>query len=149
MDGKQLASLVDERHKILCDLVQLSQSQLEAIDAGRMNELMHLLSAKQPPLAKLASVSQQLHIAIGDDPEMRMWSSPQRRSECRKKNEQCEQMLAELMEMESSCETKLVTSRAEIEQRIQRSDGVKRANQSYRQSDIQPSCGGQLDLSSQ
>ncbi|TWU26683.1 FlgN protein [Novipirellula galeiformis] len=150
MNANELSTLIEQRHAVVCQLVELGQAQLQAVQAGHMNELMQLLSRKQQPLATLGELSKQLHAAIGDDPESRQWASTALRTECRKQHEQTEQLLLQLMQVERECELSLSKSRDSIGEQIRRSDGAKQANLHYAKS-AQPAatCGGSLDLSSQ
>ncbi|GAA5508082.1 hypothetical protein [Novipirellula caenicola] len=150
MNSDELSSLVQQRHAAALELVELGHAQLAAVQSGRMNELMQLLSQKQKPLGVLSELSKRLHTAIGDDPETRQWASREMRSECRAQHEATETMLMELMKIESDCEQQLTKNRGEIEEQIRRSDGAKQANRSYAQSAQSMSTrGSSLDLSSQ
>jgi len=148
MNGTEVSSLVAQRYEVLTWLMQMTHQQKSAVEAGRMNELMHLLAEKQQPLERLNLYSKQLHQAIQDDPETRQWVNQSLRSDCRRQHEMCEKMLVDLMEMEADCERQLEQSRSRIEAEILRSDGAKQANQVYSQSHHTSSTGGQLDLSS-
>ncbi|WP_372716402.1 hypothetical protein [Novipirellula sp.] len=150
MNSDELTSLVQQRHAAALALVELGHAQLAAVQAGRMNELMQLLSQKQQPLSTLSELSKRLHAAIGDDPETRQWASGEMRSECQAQHEATETMLLDLMKIESDCEQQLTKNRGAIEEQIRRSDGAKQANRSYAQStQAAATCGGSLDLSSQ
>ncbi|WP_442507534.1 hypothetical protein SH528x_006463 [Novipirellula sp. SH528] len=150
MNGDELAILVQQRHAAVVELVELGRAQLDAVQSGRMNELMQLLSQKQQPLSTLGELSKRLHTAIGDDPETRRWASSEMRGECRVQHEQTETMLLDLMQIESECEQQLTKNRSAIEDQIRRSDGAKQANLSYAKStQAEATCGGSLDLSSQ
>ena len=65
MDGTELTELIDQRWSVLRQLLEISDRQIAAIEAGRMSELMRLLADKQTPLNRLAG-----NIASGRDATM-------------------------------------------------------------------------------
>ena len=148
MDGRQLSELMDQRWSALRELLEISDRQMAAIDAGQMSELMRLLSEKQGPLERLAEIAAKIRVAAGDDPDARPWESEQDRTRCRERQEECEKMHLQLLAIEAECEAKLGHSRESIAQRLQRLDATRQAASSYARTATVPSSGGQLDLSS-
>lgn len=148
MDGKILSELVGQRWSTLRELLETSNRQITAIDAGRMSELMRLLSEKQSALNRLAQITQRIRSAADDVPAERVWESQQTRALCRKQQEECERMHLELLAIEAECETALTRSRAAIQQKLDRVDAGRQAASSYADSNRTPSSGGRLDLSS-
>jgi hypothetical protein len=148
MDGNELSRLIARRAKNLRELLDISDRQMAAIRAGRMSELMRLLSDKQTPLNRLAEVATSIRGAADDDPATRKWESEQARVLCRQQQEECEQMHLELLAIEAECETALKNSRTSIQQKIDRVDAGRQAATGYADSDAPPTSGGQLDLSS-
>ena len=149
MKSEQLVDLVSQRKVVLEMLVEISQRQLDAVHHGRMNELMGLLAEKQTPLARLRDLSQTLAIATPDDPEARVWGSPNDRAECQREHEQCEQMLRSLMEIEARCEQTLASSKEKLRQELQQTQTAQQAVSGYSEAELPSSSGGRLDLSSQ
>lgn len=144
MDGKQLADLMDLRWTALRRLLEISDQQLAAIDAGQMTELMRLLSEKQKPLNRLAEIAEQIRGAAGDDPATRKWESEESRQRCRQQQEECEKMHLELLAIEAECESALKKSRDTIQQNLEQVDSARQAANRYTQA---PTSGGRLDLS--
>jgi hypothetical protein len=149
MNGEELARRVTMRKQVLGELLEIARRQAVAIDGGRMNELMNLLGEKQVPLTRLADLSQAIAKAASDDPEVRPWNDPQDRRRCRAENEQCEEMLAELLRLEAECEQALSVRREDFRQQLERSHNTREAVSGYCRSDAGPPAGGHLDLSSQ
>ena len=149
MDGKELSEIVALRHEILSELLELGTLQKDAVASGHMNQLMQLLAKKQRPLQTLSELSTKLSAAIGDSAENRLWDAPSQRDACRQQHDQAEQLLIQVMQLESECEAMLSERRTTIEEDIHRTDGARMANQSYTQSGSQPERGVSLDLSSQ
>ena len=148
MDGTELSELIHQRLSNLRELLDLSRRQMAAIEAGRMSELMRLLSDKQAPLSRLTSLAPQIRAAADDDPAARLWENEQARVSCRRQQEECEKTHLELLAIEAECETALQNSRHRIGQQIDRVDAGKRAATTYAHSPSGSNRGGQLDLSS-
>jgi flagellar biosynthesis/type III secretory pathway chaperone len=148
MEGKQLSELIDHRLSILRKLLEISNRQMAAIDAGRMSDLMRLLSEKQMPLNRLAEIAARIRVAAADDPAARLWGSEQARIRCRERQEECEKIHLQLLAVEAECEAALGRSRASIGQQLDRVDATRQAASSYGHGATAPTRGGQLDLSS-
>ena len=148
MNGNELSKLIHHRWSLLRTLLELSGRQMEAIESGRMSELMRLLSDKQAPLNELAAVAEKIRTAVDDDPNERTWPDETTRVSCRQQQEECEQMHLELLAIEAQCETALQTSRNQLSQKIDRVDAARQAANTYAHSPTGSDLGGQLDLSS-
>ena len=148
MNGHELAQLIEQRWNLLEQLLQISQRQIEAIKGSRMTELMRILSEKQAPLNQLAELAEQLRPAAGEDPNARIWESPEQRSRCRKQQDECEKMHLELLAIEAECETSLVQSRDELQQQLSRVDSARQTISGYNARHSALDTGSQLDLSS-
>jgi len=148
MDGRELSDLIGQRWSTLRELIDIGNRQITAIDAGRMSDLMRLLSEKQSPLNQLTEIAAMIRIAADDDPKARTWESEQARVACRDQQEECEKMHLELLAIEAECETALTNSRASIQQKLDRVDAGRQAATSYAHSHATPTSGGRLDLSS-
>lgn len=147
MDGRELLELVELRWDALQELLEISNQQNDAIQAGHMTELMQLLSRKQKPLNHLLELADKIGAAVGDDPEARIWDAQSSRDRCRKLQGECEQMHLELLAIEAESESALVESRNHIQGELQRVDAAHQAANSYSRS-MDTQTGAQLDLSS-
>jgi hypothetical protein len=145
MDAAQLAEVMEQRWSALRHLLEISDRQLAAIDAGQMTQLMRLLSEKQQPLNRLAEIAEQIRGAAGDDPASRKWESEERRADCRRQQEECEKMHLELLAIEAECESALKKSREAIQQNLERVDSARQAANGYLAP--APTSGSRLDLS--
>jgi len=92
MNGNELSQLIDQRWSALNELLDLSHRQTEAIDAGRMSDLMRVLSKKQAPLQRLSEIAERTRAAVDDDPALREWASESDRQACRLLQDKCDQM---------------------------------------------------------
>ncbi|MEM9643497.1 MAG: flagellar export chaperone FlgN [Planctomycetota bacterium] len=131
MNGTELSELVDERLNLVAQLVELTEQQSDAIEAGHMSQLMSVLSDKQGPLTQLSRLSQRLAAQAQADPEQREWASDADRQRCRERHDRCERMLLELVEQEKSCEERLTARQAEVQQELDKTHETGRALQSY------------------
>lgn len=148
MDSRTIAQLVHTRWRLLRDLVERGRRQREAIAAGRMSELMALLSEKQQPLEQLGETSKRLGAAADQLPDAGGWDSAEDREACLREHEACQQMLAELVELESDCEAALTAGRDAIAKQLTQSEGARRAASGYAEAAAQGGRGERLDLSS-
>ena len=146
MDAEQLSDLIEQRFQTLDELLKLGRLQSEAIEGGRMTELMRVLSQKQEPLNRLTEIAQLLRPAAMDDPGLRVWTSESARLACRRQQEQCDQMHLELLAMEAACESMLQDNRATIQQEIEGLHASHQAAVHYAPNPTLATSGRQLDL---
>ena len=146
MDANQLADLIQQRFATLDELLKLGRRQTEAIEAGRMTDLMRILSQKQHPLSRLTEIAELLRPAVQDDPTLRHWPSENARQTCRRQQEQCDQMHLELLAIEAACESALQDNRASIQHEIEQLNSSYQAAKHYAPQPSVGTSGGQLDL---
>jgi hypothetical protein len=147
MDGKELSELIDLRWSTLSALLEFGRRQSEAIQQGRMSDLMRILSDKQVPLNQLSAIADSLRAAADDDPSQRLWASESMRESCRNKQEQCDQMHTELLAIEAACETTLQENRSSIQHDIDQLNASHQAAKHYSPQPSVATSGSQLDLS--
>src|SRR6056297_2555919 len=131
MTGDELSALVDERLRLVEQLMELTQRQVAAIAAGHMSELMTILAAKQSPLTRLSQLSKQLSAQVGAQVPPRTWASQADRQRCRETHRRCEQKLLDLIAQEKACEQDLSAGKALIQQELDRTHDTGRALRSY------------------
>ncbi|MGB0758855.1 MAG: flagellar export chaperone FlgN [Rubripirellula sp.] len=148
MNGNEVAALIQQRWEILDRLLSIGRLQMRAIEQGQMSELMRLLSEKQKPLNRLIELGGQLEVANADHSDERYWDSDDIREQCRKQQDDCEQMNLELLAIEAECESKLSQNRDELRQRLERVDSGWQAVSGYVDHAAHTTSGGSLDLSS-
>jgi len=108
---EQLAALVAAKLHVLKVLVQLSQRQIDLIEAGEINTLIKLLAAKQTVMRQLQTIERELVPFRGDDPEQRRWASPAQRAACQAQSQCANNLLAEAMELEQRAERAMLRRR--------------------------------------
>lgn len=127
----QLADLIEKRHRCLTQLRDLGRKQSEFISAGEMGPLLRLISAKNQLIAALQSIEQGLGPFHEQDPDARVWHSPDARSQCSRLAEECQVLLAEVMELEKQNEQKMVERRDDVASQLQAAQAANSARGAY------------------
>lgn len=139
-----LAELIRQKHACLVQLRDMGRRQLELIDAGKVDAVLHLLSDKQRPLTKLQRIERNLDPFREQNPDERRWRTPQDRRLCAEQLQQCETLLSEIVSQEKCSEASLTRRRDEAATKLQ---GAHRADQARGAYTAPPSGAiSQLDL---
>jgi hypothetical protein len=104
---ERLAALVMSKQQVLEILVQMSRQQLALIDAGDLGTLMKLLAGKQTVITHLHHIERELTPFRDEEPEQRVWTSPDHRTACQARAQQCNSLLAEVMDLERRAESSM------------------------------------------
>ncbi len=148
MNAIEVIRLVDERFDVVELLAELTELQVDAITAGHMSALMHLLAQKQEPIDRLQELSKQLQVAIASVESGALWQNDAQRDGCRVKSQLSEKRLAELLKREGECERLLQAQREDIGQQLLDVNNSHRAASRYSQTGETHCSGSSLDLSS-
>jgi hypothetical protein len=108
---EQLAALVAAKQHVLEILVQLSRRQLEVIATGDMTLLMKVLSAKQTVMSQLQTIEREMTPFRDENPDERVWRSPEDRTACQARAERCNSLLTEALRLEQQAEQAMVEKR--------------------------------------
>lgn len=96
-----LARLIDEKHKVLVQLVDLSRRQLALAEGSEeVNPLLSVLAVKQQLISRLMGLEKLLDPFRAQDPDSREWPTPADRRRCAERADNCRELLEELMQME-------------------------------------------------
>jgi hypothetical protein len=147
METQRLHELINQKKAVLAQLRKLAERQVEFIQNGDMGHLLGLLAAKQRLLQQLQHVERELDPFREQDPDQRQWRSPVERQQARQAAQDCETLLAEIMEVEKRCESDLIHRRDAAGRRLQGVHSAAQATQAY--ASTSSPCRGQLDLSSE
>lgn len=142
-----LTALVRQKLDCLQQLWRLGGQQNELIEGGEMSQLLKVLAAKQRLLNAMQAIEQKLNPFRDEDPQQRIWRSPQDRQRCADMISESEQLLGKIMEHEQQCEGQLRHRRDEAAQRLQGAHVASQARDAYSQHP--PNATGNLDLSSE
>lgn len=143
----ELARLIDEKLETVSAVLAIARKQEAIIAERRIAELMPVLTEKQVALERLAAVQKALEPFASQDPARRRWSSEEARKRCREREQQCERLLGQIMELDATCEGKLTESRDALVERLQQTTGSQQAARAYHASQAATGTrGGRLDL---
>jgi len=132
MSTAELTQLIDKKHEVLVQLCLLSRRQATMIDSSpEMNSLISLLAAKQQLISQLNQAERNLDPYRDEDPELRVWASPEHRRACAEKVRQCGIFLAEVMRLEKQGIDQLSQQRDETSKQLQSTSSGVQAHQAY------------------
>ena len=97
---ERLISCMQSRLDLAQSLLALSQAQLSSVSQEDPNVVISILGRKQTVLDSLTALQDTLRPYFGDDPELRIWASPQRRDACRELAASSSKLLAQAMQLE-------------------------------------------------
>jgi flagellar biosynthesis/type III secretory pathway chaperone len=146
LSTETLANLVAHKLQLLELLAKLSRAQMELIDGGDMTKLLAVLGAKQKLLSQLQQLDQALVPFRDEDPDQRVWPSPEARQECQAQATQIEALLREIMLLERQGEAEMVRRRDDTARRLEEVEYAGRAQSAYL--DMPLPAATQFDMSS-
>ena len=115
----QLATLIAGRRQCLLQMRDLGRKQSELIATGEMDPLLRLLSVKQQLLTALQAIQRSLAPYHNQDPEQRIWASPDARARCAQQAADCRQLLEDVMQLEKQNERQITLRRDEVASQLQ------------------------------
>lgn len=146
LQTNQLAEMVERKHACLQRMREMGARQLDLIRAGEMTALLDVLAAKQRLLTQLQQVERTLDPFRHDDPDARLWRTPDDRQRCAARLAECESMLAEIVQDEKLSARELTQRRDATARQLQGTHVASQARDAY--AGATPRGTGQLDLCS-
>ncbi|TWU19393.1 hypothetical protein [Allorhodopirellula heiligendammensis] len=137
----ELEPMIENRHELLAELLELTKRQELVIASGHMNELMRLLSDKQLCVERLLAVTRKLerNVASHHPP-------PEVSDRHRRLHRECDAMHRELISRELVCEKNL----AQLRGTLNSDEKGRQSISGYSRPSPPPSLrGDHLDLSSE
>ncbi|MFY8200071.1 MAG: hypothetical protein ACOVLE_05345 [Pirellula staleyi] len=101
LSTNHLYSLIESKLHLLTEMQGLSMAQSDLVAKQDMSALMTLLSRKQDLMGRLLHIQSQLVPFQPQDPEQRVWADPARRKTCQKRIARCDQLLQQMIIMET------------------------------------------------
>ncbi len=126
-----LADLILAKRECLSRLRDIGRKQLDLIERSEMTLLMDLLAAKQKPLNQLQRIERALEPFRNQDPETRLWRSPNARAQCAEHLRQCEAILAEVITHEKYCESVMIRRRDDTASQLEGAHLAGHARRAY------------------
>jgi hypothetical protein len=144
LSTENLIQRIAQKLELLVQLRDLGVHQAMLIESGDMTQLLKLLSAKQRLLTALQSVERALDPYRHDDPETRVWASPEERERCAQAAAACEETLRFIMEQERQSESQMIARRDQAAARLESAHQAAAVQRAY----VEESSArlGQLDL---
>jgi hypothetical protein len=144
---EQLALLVRRKADLLVLLKQFTEKQLGVIAGEDTALLLKLLAGKQSLVDQLQAVERELAPFREQDPEQRMWRTPEDRRQCQQLAATCETLIQEILELDRRGEGELVRRRDAAAEQLQGLHTTAHAHRAYLQ--IPQSVAGGFDLVSE
>lgn len=116
---EQLLAYMSDRLEVLKLLKAIGRSQSEASLSSEMNTTMSLLARKQTLLDRLVTIGSEMEPYMSDDPEQRIWATPERRQECQKIADQGNALLHEALQQDQSLINEMTARRDAIAAQLQ------------------------------
>jgi hypothetical protein len=141
-----LTERMEQKLGLLAQLRDLGLHQAALIDAGDMTQLLKLLAAKQRLLAALQSLERELDRFRGDDPESRIWMSPEHRRRCADTAAACEELLRAVVEQERQSESQMRIRREDAAAQLEGTRCAAEVHHAYLAEPFHAHASSQLDL---
>ncbi len=142
----RLATLVSQKRKLVFELHKLVIKQRQMVDAAEV-DFIPLLAIKQKVLEALNAVDRCMDPFRQQDPDRRLWTSPENREACRTQADQCEAVFRDVLEIENYCAQTMRRQQSMIQEQLQGSVTANHATRAYQQEANQPM--NRFDLSSE
>jgi len=100
---ERLFELIEIKLHLLQEMQNLTVEQADQVIQHDMAALMAVLSRKQTLMESLQTIQEELLHYRDENPEARVWSSSDKRAQCKAMVQRTEQLLAELIVQENRC----------------------------------------------
>lgn len=128
---ERMAVLVEQRHSLLTEILEITARQEAAIEAGLVQQLMTTLNEKQTRVDRLRTIQEHLKPMAEVPPENRVWSDPAARQQCRERLRESDQLQAEILAIDQRCEQTMIQRRDELFDSLGRTTGAATAARAY------------------
>ena len=134
-----LFELIESKLHLLGEMQAMSLAQADLVTQHDMTSLMTLLSRKQELMSALGGVQSELACFRDQDPELRVWSTPGRRKDCKDMVARCDQLLQELIVMEDRSLNSMNLQRESVAAQLQQNIDACTIQNAYHSSDVDES----------
>ena len=139
LSTESLFELIESKLQLLVEMQAMSLAQADLVTQHDMTSLMTLLSRKQELMSALGNVQSELARFQDQDPELRIWSSPGRRTDCKDMVARCDQLLQELIVMEDRSLNSMNLQRESVAAQLQQNIDACTIQNAYHSSDLEES----------
>jgi flagellar biosynthesis/type III secretory pathway chaperone len=126
-----LADLIRRKHDVLAQLCDVGRRQKEIVERGETAALLQLLAAKQNMITLMQQVERELAPFHDEDPNTRVWASPKARAQCAAQAAECNQLLAEIVELERHSAEQMMVRRNEVAAQLRQVYAAGQARHAY------------------
>jgi hypothetical protein len=127
----RLAELVRRKHDVLVKLCEIGCRQREIVESQETNSLLKLLAVKQTMINLLQQIERDLAPYHSEDPEARIWSSPDARICCAELSANCHRMLQEIVALEQETAVHMESRRNEVAAQLKQVVAAGQARHAY------------------
>lgn len=133
---ERLFELIETKLHLLEEMQALTIEQADQVVQHDMTALMVVLSRKQSLMESLQSVQMELLSYRDEDPDSRVWSSPDKRSRCKAMVQRSEQLLSELIVQENRCLDNMNVKRDSVLTQLQQNVAASQLQAAYSSVDL-------------
>ena len=126
-----LADLVRRKHDVLAQLADAGRRQREVVDQGETAALLKLLATKQTMISTLQQIEHELSPFYAEDPDARVWPSADARSRCATEADECNRLLAEILDLERNSADRMTARRNEVAAQLHHVYAAGQARNAY------------------
>jgi|YNPMSStandDraft_1061717.scaffolds.fasta_scaffold02031_7 hypothetical protein len=145
-DTDRLAELVSQKYRLLQSVQELVARQEELIERGEMTSLLEVLVVKQRMLDELQTLERRLEPFRHQDPQTRRWRNEVLRQQTAARLQECQKLLADILQREKRCESELLRRREETAEQLRNLCTTSQMLAAYQA--VQSVPQNQLDLAS-
>jgi hypothetical protein len=128
---ERLFELIGRKHQVLTQLRDIGRRQMELVDGGDIAALLALLGAKQQLIAGLQTLEQELALYYAEDPDRRVWPSPQHRAACARQAAECNALLEEIVSLEKVGAERMTERRNDVAEQLQQAHAATQVRSAY------------------
>ena len=132
-DSEHLFHLVGQKLQLLEQLHACSGNQMQYIETDRMEAILEILAVRQRLLIEIEGIDRQIANYHVDDPEERVWPTPEMREQCREKISHCDRLVRETLEYDRIATERLTEKQSAAKQQLQQFTDTAHAQGAYRQ----------------
>jgi len=142
-DSEHLFQLVGQKLERLEQLYAYSGNQRQYVETEDMEAILEILGAKQRLLIEIEGIDRRIAGYRVDDPEERVWPTPEMRAQCREKISQCDRLVRETLECDRIATERLTEKKSAAKQQLQQFVDTAHVQGVYRRQKARPETNAQ------
>jgi uncharacterized protein YPO0396 len=128
---QRLFELIETKLHLLQEMQSMAVEQSDLVAQHDMSGLMSVLSRKQALMESLQTVQQDLQFFRDEDPESRIWESPEKRKRCQAMVSQCDQLISQLIVQENRSLDSMNLKRDSVLSQLQQNVAASQLQHAY------------------